>query len=211
MDGVGGTVWSLIFWVIVIGIVVFVLVRGSQQRKSNAAADAKDAVIATLSIPGVSTLRLTQDELIDGYEKTVRYPVKGLVARVEEGGTVNRRMTVTRMATLGLAAAALPKRLDDRETYFTIEGPQTVIVHQIPVKKNPTFGVEARKFAAQVNRLGGAASADMASGAPEPEQANRTPDADIVKQIEQLAALRDAGHLTEDEFAAKKAELLSRM
>jgi hypothetical protein len=33
----------------------------------------------------------------------------------------------------------------------------------------------------------------------------------LADQINQLAQLRDAGHLTEAEFQAKKAELLSRM
>jgi Short C-terminal domain/Protein of unknown function (DUF2510) len=37
------------------------------------------------------------------------------------------------------------------------------------------------------------------------------PAADPVAQIKQLAELRDSGILTEDEFAAKKAEILSRM
>lgn len=38
-----------------------------------------------------------------------------------------------------------------------------------------------------------------------------TPATDPAQQIASLAALRDQGILTEDEFAAKKAELLSRM
>jgi hypothetical protein len=37
------------------------------------------------------------------------------------------------------------------------------------------------------------------------------PSADIPEQIRQLAALRDAGALSTDEFEAKKAELLRRM
>ena len=34
---------------------------------------------------------------------------------------------------------------------------------------------------------------------------------DVTEQIAKLAALRDQGALTEDEFAAKKAELLGRI
>jgi Short C-terminal domain len=37
------------------------------------------------------------------------------------------------------------------------------------------------------------------------------PHADVTEQIAKLAALRDQGALTEDEFAAKKAELLGRI
>jgi membrane protein YdbS with pleckstrin-like domain len=38
-----------------------------------------------------------------------------------------------------------------------------------------------------------------------------TPGAAVPEQIEQLAKLRDQGHITEAEFEAKKAELLGRM
>ncbi|UWF78578.1 SHOCT domain-containing protein [Microbacterium neungamense] len=34
---------------------------------------------------------------------------------------------------------------------------------------------------------------------------------DLTSQLQQLAALRDAGVLTEEEFAAKKADILSRI
>ncbi|MGA2286474.1 MAG: RDD family protein [Dehalococcoidia bacterium] len=37
------------------------------------------------------------------------------------------------------------------------------------------------------------------------------PSQDVASQIEKLAALHDAGAITDEEFAAKKAELLSRM
>jgi hypothetical protein len=33
----------------------------------------------------------------------------------------------------------------------------------------------------------------------------------VPEQIEQLARLRDAGHITPEEYEAKKAELLGRM
>ena len=39
----------------------------------------------------------------------------------------------------------------------------------------------------------------------------QSPSADIPGQLTQLAALRDAGVLTSEEFAAKKSELLARM
>jgi Short C-terminal domain len=48
------------------------------------------------------------------------------------------------------------------------------------------------------------------SAAPVPQRA-RTPTADIPDQIARLAELHKQGILTEEEFAAKKAELLSRI
>ena len=42
-----------------------------------------------------------------------------------------------------------------------------------------------------------------------PEQASSS--ADPIDQLQRLGQLRDAGILTEDEFQAKKSEILSRM
>jgi uncharacterized membrane protein YdbT with pleckstrin-like domain len=46
---------------------------------------------------------------------------------------------------------------------------------------------------------------------PAPAAAPTQPGAAVPEQIEQLARLRDQGHITEAEFEAKKAELLGRM
>jgi hypothetical protein len=46
---------------------------------------------------------------------------------------------------------------------------------------------------------------------PLPRAADRSSDGDIFATIEKLAALRAKGILTEEEFAAKKTELLSRL
>jgi hypothetical protein len=44
-----------------------------------------------------------------------------------------------------------------------------------------------------------------------PPAAIAAPESDIPAQLEKLAALRDSGVITGEEFEAKKAELLSRM
>ena len=46
---------------------------------------------------------------------------------------------------------------------------------------------------------------------PQPSSAAEATEDDIMKKIEKLAALRDAGAITADDFEAKKAELLSRI
>jgi hypothetical protein len=48
----------------------------------------------------------------------------------------------------------------------------------------------------------------MTSMAP---QAAVHPNVDVLAQIKQLGELRDTGVLTDEEFAAKKAELLERL
>lgn len=56
----------------------------------------------------------------------------------------------------------------------------------------------------KMDRMGHAAQ-------PQQPMAPAAPGSSISDQINQLASLRDQGHLTEAEFQAKKAELLSRM
>src|SRR5262245_39201050 len=121
--------WSILVWVILIGIIVAVIYFRRQQALANRAA----VVLATLDLPGCTALRLTQTELMEVYgDAANRHPVAGLTATVEQGGNLNRRFTVTRIVALGVLAAGVPKKNDDRELYLTIEGPTTVIVHAIP-------------------------------------------------------------------------------
>lgn len=53
--------------------------------------------------------------------------------------------------------------------------------------------------------------AGSASVAPVSEPAPVAAAPDLTVQLQQLAALRDAGVLTEEEFAAKKADILARI
>ena len=184
-------------------------------------------LVARLELSGGYSLQLMRHVLIEDENGTrQRHRLASLVAKVEEGGTINRRFTVTRIATLGVLAAGLPKRIDDRELFLTIEGPETVIVHAIPVKKNPAITATARDFAAKVNQASGAASTTQgpswqdsvranlakhasASTAPGPSSVSDGPDG-IAAKIRDLAKLRDDGLITAEEFDAKKAELLAR-
>ncbi len=47
-----------------------------------------------------------------------------------------------------------------------------------------------------------------AQQAPPPPAAAAAPEVDVVSQLKSLAALRDQGILTEDEFTAQKAKIL---
>ncbi|HMO10869.1 MAG TPA: SHOCT domain-containing protein, partial [Actinotalea sp.] len=63
--------------------------------------------------------------------------------------------------------------------------------------------------AEQAFSLGSPLRKDRTAPPPPPPVSAEKPD--VLEQLSKLAALRDAGVVTEDEFAAKKAELLSRM
>jgi hypothetical protein len=60
----------------------------------------------------------------------------------------------------------------------------------------------ANKQAAQAQQ----AAAEAPAAAPEPAQAAAAPDP--VEQLTQLAALKDSGALTQEEFDAQKAKIL---
>jgi large subunit ribosomal protein L7/L12 len=97
-------------------------------------------------------LHLTKLELIEGNgDLAPRHVLAGLTARVEDSGTLNRRITATRLLAVGVFALAIKKKQDDREVYLTIEGPTTAILRAVAFKVNPKAGEDARRFAAQLN------------------------------------------------------------
>lgn len=138
---------TLIIVAIIVGVVWFKLWLNNRQKQT----DAADGVIAHVNLPG-GPLRFTTTELLDGYEPT-RHPLAGLTARVEDSGTLNRRITATRLVAFGVFALAAPKKQDDRELYLTIEGPDTAILRAVPLKNGGTATAAAvRKFAMQLNQ-----------------------------------------------------------
>jgi len=142
MDG-SGLVIPLILVVAVVLVVAF-SVRAAKQRREY---DAADGVVASLATPQ-GRLRLSSTTFYDGQSGR---PLAGVHASVEDSGTVHRRFSLTRLALLGPAAVAFPKKLDDRELYLTIEGPEWVVVRAIALKTNPSAAVAAREFVAKVN------------------------------------------------------------
>jgi anti-sigma factor ChrR (cupin superfamily) len=53
------------------------------------------------------------------------------------------------------------------------------------------------------------AAAEQAAAQPAAAPAAAAPEVDVIAQLKELAALKDQGILTEDEFAAQKAKLLN--
>jgi hypothetical protein len=71
---------------------------------------------------------------------------------------------------------------------------------------------EAQQAAAQQAAIDAAVAeqlaAQQAATAPAPAPAASGPTDEVIGQLKQLGELRDAGILTDEEFAAKKAQLL---
>lgn len=122
-------------------------------------------------------------------------PVAGARAVVDTAGAIRRRITATRVVATGLIGLFWQKKIDERELYLLIEGAGWAVSVPVP----PDEGAEARAFAAKVNAA--ASAAGPATPAP-------APGLDLAGQLERLAALRDQGVLTDDEFVAAKAALL---
>lgn len=106
--------------------------------------------------PGViasfADLRLTETALIEGIGRAERWhDLAGLVARVEDSGTLNRRFTASRLVLMGPFALAAPKRQDDRSVYLTIEGPATAVLREVEMRYQQSAGSAARRFAMELN------------------------------------------------------------
>lgn len=74
-------------------------------------------------------------------------PLTNVTATVESVGQLQRRITATRLATIGVFALAMQKKQDDRELYMTIVGPQ----FEWLIEYAPDSGAGARKIAAIIN------------------------------------------------------------
>lgn len=115
-----------------------------------------------------------------------------VMASVDAGGQIRGQKSVAAVLAFGILGLAATKKVDERTLYLSLVGPGLSLVLELP----PDRVEGARRFAALI-----------ASHAPGP-----TPGAsDIPAQIKSLADLRDAGVLTDEEFSAKKADLLARM
>jgi hypothetical protein len=135
--------------IVVVIIMVAVFVIAVAYQVSVAKAKKAAGVIASFA-----NLNLTKTELIEGLGDTApRHPLAGLTARVEDSGTLNRRITATRLVAMGPFALAAKKKQDDREAFLTVEGPDVAIVRTVQMKNKPSAGSEARAFAAKLNLL----------------------------------------------------------
>lgn len=194
----------------VIGFAVYALVLKPKLQAQEREAMKNAGVLAALSVPGLS-LALTKDALIDSSTGSAeRHSLVGISGSVEQGGSLNRRFTVTRLALLGPLALGVPKRIDDRALYITIEGPDVVIVRDIDLKKNPNAAVAARSFVARLNQASlpkPEAASQAAVFAPEP---TATTGGDLTAKLTELTALRDSGVISDVEFEAKRSQMLDR-
>lgn len=145
------------------------------------------------------------------YENQIEYsqfgkPIKDLVIKSSDVGSIevtgqqqtNSRLSVTRMATLGVFSLAAPKRSTVKEASVVLglkDGRQ-VFFH---TKALTEFEVH-QKLA---NAISYYHTLQAGQASQPPAQSSTSVD-----ELEKLAALKEKGIITEAEFAAKKKQLL---
>jgi hypothetical protein len=139
----------------------------------------------------------------DGQQHTCLFADSSVEVTVDTAGQIDKRVTATRLILTGPFAFGLRKKKDSRELYLLIQADSGA---SGLFEVNPDKGKKAREFAAKVNAR--ARSQRPASGAA---VASTPTEPDVADQLRKLGELRDSGVLTEDEFNAKKAQLLERL
>lgn len=86
-----------------------------------------------------------------------------------------------------------------------IESADSALVADTPVVEKATVTDKA------FDLVSGMIKDRMLAPKPSSVESAPVPQVDVTEQLHKLASLRDAGILTEEEFAAKKAELLARL
>lgn len=119
---------------------------------------------------------------------------------IEGKDEVNRRVTVTRLLAVGIFAFALKKKNKDQEAYITLEltDGQEVILF---VDNKAPMALRA-KLAKVISAV------KQANVASQSQTAQSTTQNSVADELSKLAALKEKGILTEEEFAAKKKQLL---
>jgi hypothetical protein len=128
-------------------------------------------------------------------------PLVGARADVDTGGSLTRRPRIGYVLAFGVLGLAASKTVDQRELYLSVEGQAFGFAIQLP----PWRVTEARSFASQLN------GAQVGAVAQAPAVAATSGPADPFEQVRKLAELRDAKLISNDQFEAKRAEILSRI
>jgi hypothetical protein len=95
---------------------------------------------------GVLVLHRDRIRKLDEKKPGREQPLDGATARVEAGEALEKRVTATRLATLGIFALAAKKK-SGGESFLTVEGPE--FFWSVEVGRGDQG--KAREFAAKVN------------------------------------------------------------
>jgi hypothetical protein len=139
--------------------------------------------------------------------KPHRVPWSEVTALDVTDGEDSSRFTATRIAALGPFALAAKKHKHSALVVISTTDGDFLV----EVSKMTAVELRARltHYIKQVETTAPTPPVMLADAAEPPAEAQSSPDA--MGQLRQLGELHDAGVLTDEEFGAKKAELLSRL
>lgn len=125
-----------------------------------------------------------------------------VTAALEEGEALEKRITATRMLAVGLYALAIPKKTGGTK-FIVVEGPD--FFWNMEVARDRIQ--EAMEVIAAINN-------QSKQLTPQTKQApiatiSENESENFVDRLERLAKLHETGALTDDEFTAAKAKLIS--
>lgn len=131
------------------------------------------------------------------------------VADIETGGpeSIQKRMTVTRVALLGPLALAARKKTGETFAYISLTSGDQVVLKFEKMSEpqvRALFAPYRGSFVGGYRSTGPTVSDLEAQDAPAP-----APAVDPLERLEKLAELHAKGILTADEFAEQKAKILA--
>lgn len=151
-----------------------------------------------------------------------RYKLTRYYLFVERGvlGTDSQQVPIVNVVDVDVRQTLVQKSRNVGSVTVHVQGPrgpETIVLEDISefreaqrlINQTAHEGRLATQRNANTHRY--ETNAPTASAAPLPAAAPAKAEVDPIAQLRQLGELRDAGILTEEEFAAKKSEILSRL
>jgi hypothetical protein len=140
--------------------------------------------------------------VVQGFKKH-RIPWSKIVSMEVDGAkTIDRRITATRLVTLGVFALAAQKKKTQNAAFLTIkttDGQEGVFDLDTPYP-------EAQKYVIKFTAKYGKRPAETRVVI---QESQATGNDDLLTKLARLGELRDSGVLTDEEFEGQKAKLLS--
>ncbi len=154
------------------------------------------------------TLQLTSAGLELSKFKSIRKDPWYTVLDVEAGGpdSLQKRITATRLLALGPLALAARKKTGEAFAYVDFKDGSQMVLKFDKMSEPQVRALFApyRGSFAKPNQSGSPTVSELEAM----DAADAAPKVDPLDRLKKLAELRDAGILTEDEFAAQKAKIL---
>lgn len=156
-----------------------------------------------------------EDRIIDQMGRHLPFGDGPVEATADTAGNIavtrGRNLAAKGVGTLLLGPIGLfgvgnakERQTDTRELYLLIEGPGWAYTQQF----KPELGGPIRQFAQTIQQI---ARQHVDRRKPEPDEEAKAVNGDPITAIRELAALRDDGILTDEEFQIQKARLLKEI